>query len=107
MTDLETTDICNQQNISNSKIATLPPAFDFIRITELKNGILEAEGRLRVGEVTKKIETIVYKKGNTLTTNLVLNCNDWNIVRIDGLNRWLELELTIEIVIESPDGASI
>lgn len=107
LTDLETTDICNQQNISNSKIAKLPPAFDFIRITELKNGILEAEGRLRVGEVTKKIETIVYKKGNTLTTNLVLNCNDWNIVRIDGLNRWLELELTIEIVIESPAIRSI
>lgn len=107
VTDFETTDICNQQNISNSKIAKSPPAFDFTRITELKNGILEAEGRLRVGEVTKKIETIVYKKGNTLTTNLVLNCNDWNIVRIDGLNRWLELELTIEIVIESPYSPSI
>lgn len=107
LTDFETTDICNQQNISNSKIAKSPPAFDFTRITELKNGILEAEGRLRVGEATKKIETIVYKKGNTLTTNLVLNCNDWNIVRIDGLNRWLELELTIEIVIESPYSPSI
>lgn len=107
LTDLETTDTCNQQNISNSKIAKLPPAFDFIRITELKNGILEAEGRLRIGEVTKKIETIVYKKGNTLTTNLVLNCNDWNIVRINGLNRWLELELTMEIVIVPPYSASM